>query len=197
MELSPTAEQQALKDAVERFCQEQITPERLQAWEKEPRGIDIAAWRAIADLGWFGLGIPEARGGSGRGLVDVGCLLQECARGLVPRSVINAIRAGWALARLDPDAPELEAIGRGEHVVALALDEQHASQPDHFRTAIEGAGNAARVTGEKWFVANGVSADSYVVAAREANRLSLVLVAGAAAERRAMRAFDNEEQAAV
>ncbi|MGH3054535.1 MAG: acyl-CoA dehydrogenase family protein, partial [Gaiellaceae bacterium] len=48
MYLSPTAEQQELKDAVRRFCDEQITPERLAAWEKEPHGIDDACWQSIA-----------------------------------------------------------------------------------------------------------------------------------------------------
>jgi hypothetical protein len=44
-----------LCDAVARFCTEQITPERLTAWQREPRGIDTAAWNGIAALGWFGL----------------------------------------------------------------------------------------------------------------------------------------------
>src|SRR5579862_9694446 len=127
MQLTPTADQQALMSAVERFCQEQVTPERLRAWESEPRRIDAACWRAVADLGWFGLGLPESAGGSGLGLVEVACVLHECARGLIPRSTIEAIRAGWALARLDPSAPELAEIARGTRVVALALDERDAS----------------------------------------------------------------------
>ena len=94
MQLTPTDEQQALMSAVERFCQEQITPERLRAWEGEPRRIDAASWQAAADLGWFGLGLPESAGGSGLGLVEVACVLHECARGLMPRTAIDAMRAG-------------------------------------------------------------------------------------------------------
>src|SRR6266446_5773312 len=62
MHLAPTADQQAIKDAVRRFCQEQVTPERLAAWEKEPTGVDGACWRAVVDLGWLGLGVPAAAG---------------------------------------------------------------------------------------------------------------------------------------
>src|SRR5262249_34844807 len=102
MQLSPTPEQEALQEAVARFCREQVTPERLQAWQREPGGIDADCWRAIAALGWLGLGVPESGGGSGRGLADVAFLLQECARGLVPRRVINAIRANWALTQVAP-----------------------------------------------------------------------------------------------
>ena len=196
MRLIPTPEQLELCDAVERFCQEQVTADRLVTWQREPRGVDPTTWQAIAELGWFGLALPEARGGSGLGLVELALLLQECGRGLIPRSVINAIRAGWTLARLDPGAPELEAIAAGRAVVALALDEQHARDPRHFVTAIEGDG-PPRVRGEKWFVANGLSADWHLVAGGGRAGVQLALVAGERATRRALRTFDGEEQAVV
>ena len=197
MQLAPTPEQQALTDAVERFCQEQVTPERLMAWEREPRRIDEASWRAIGGLGWFGFGLPESCGGSGFGLVEVACLLQGCGRGLIPRSVINAIRGGWALARLDPQAAELSEIARGSQVVALALDEQAATDPAAFATSVQSGAGAVRVQGEKWYVPNGLSADLHIVAAREGSGLSLLLVAAAGTERIALRTFDGEEQAVV
>ena len=196
MRLTPTPEQQELCDAVARFCAEEITAERLTAWQREPRGIDQGAWRAIAEFGWFGLALPETRGGSGLGLVELAMLLQECGRGLIPRSVINALRAGWALARLDPGAPELAAIANGRAVVALALDEQHARDPRHFITAIEGEA-PARVRGEKWGVANGLSADWHLVAGGGRGGVQLALVAGERSERRPLRTFDGEEQAVV
>lgn len=196
MRLIPTPEQQELCDAVARFCAEQITPERLTAWQREPRGIDAAAWQAIADLGWFGLALPEACGGSGLGLVELALLLQECGRGLIPRRVINAIRAGWALARVEPTAPELAAIAAGRAVVALAFDEPRARDARHFVTAIEGDG-PARVRGEKWGVPNGLTAEWHLVAGRGRGGVQLALVAGERAERRPLRTFDGEEQAVV
>lgn len=194
MRLTPTPEQQELCDAVAQFCQDQITAERLAGWQREPRGIDAAGWQAIAELGWFGLALPEACGGSGLGLVDLALVLQECGRGLVPRSVVNAMRGGWALARLDPAAPELAAVAGGRAVVALALDERHARDARHFVTAIEGDG-PPRVRGEKWYVAGGLGADWHVVAGRDAGRLRLALVAGERSARRPLRTFDGEEQA--
>lgn len=197
MQLAPTPDQQALMSAVERFCQEQVTPERLLAWEREPRRIDAPGWRAVADLGWFGLGLPESAGGSGLGLVDVACVLHQYARGLIPRSVINAMRGGWALARLDPTAPELADVARGARVVALALDERSATDPAVYATTVEGSGSAPPLRGEKWYVANGMTADYQIVAAREGSGLSLLLVAAEATERRPLRTFDGEEQAVV
>jgi alkylation response protein AidB-like acyl-CoA dehydrogenase len=197
MDLMPSAEQQAVKDAVERFCREQVTPERLLAWQREPRRIDAACWRAIADLGWFGFGLPEGRGGSGFGLVEVASLLQECARGLIPRSVIDAIGGGWALAQLDAQAPELADVARGTAVVAPAIDERAAREPNAFATTLQGGATALTVQGEKWYVPNGVSADLHIVAARDGGGLSLVLVAGEHSERTALRTFDGGEQSVV
>ena len=197
MQLSPTPEQQALADAVERFCQEQVTPDRLTAWASQARGIDAASWRAIGELGWFGLGLPEAHGGTGLGLVEVAVLLQACARGLVPRSVINAIRGGWALAQLDAQAPELTAIGRGTSVVALALNERAASDPSAYATTAQRGGATTRISGEKCYVSNGLSADYQIVAAREGSGISLLLVAADDSERVPLRTFDGEEQAIV
>ena len=196
MRLTPTPEQQELCDAVARFCTEQITPERLTAWQREPRGIDTAAWNGIAALGWFGLALPEAHGGSGLGLVELALVLQECARGLIPRSVINALRAGWALARLDPRAPELAAVATGRSVVALALDEQFVRDARHFATGITGEA-PPRVRGEKWYVANGLSADWHLVAGGHRSGVQLAMVAGDRTEGRALRTFDGEEQAVV
>lgn len=197
MYLSATAEQQELKDAVRRFCDEQITPERLAAWEREPRGLDDACWRSIAALGWFGLGVPAAAGGSGLGLVEVACVLEECARGLVPRHVINAIRGAFAVGQLSPQHSELPALARGERTVALAFDEQEARDPHVYRTEIRADAGTAILNGEKWYVADGASADWHVVAAREAGGLSLVMVPADSVTMSGLRSFDGERQAVV
>lgn len=196
MDFARTPDQEALGAAVADFCREQLTVERLTAWQREPRGIDAAGWEAIAGLGWLGLGLPESCGGSGLGLTEVAVLLHECARGLVPRAVINAIHAAWALARLDADAPELAGLAAGTAVLALALDEPAARAAAHFRTAVVAAA-PARVHGEKAYVPNGRSADWHLVAAREDGGVSLVLVAGATATSTPLRSFDGEEQAHV
>jgi len=197
MYLTATAEQQELKDAVRRFCDEQITPERLAAWEKEPGGVDDACWRSVAALGWFGLAVPASAGGSGLGLVEVAGVLEECARGLIPRSVINAIRGTYALAQLDPGHSALAALGRGEQRVTLALDEQHVRNPRAYATEIRQEAGGAVVSGEKWYVADAAHADWHVVAARERDRSALVVVHADHAKVSALRTFDGERQAVV
>lgn len=197
MRLAPTAEQQELKDAVRRFCDQQITPERLATWEKEPRGIDDASWRTIADLGWFGLALPVAAGGSGLGLVEVACVLEECARGLVPRRVMNAIRGAFALSSVDAGNEHLPALASGERTVALAFDEQGGRTPAAYAARIDGAADPPRLSGEKWYVADGQHADLHLVAARDAAGISLVLARRDAATIASLRSFDGDRQAVV
>ena len=148
-------------------------------------------------LGWFGLGLPEESGGSGLGLVEVGCVLQECGRGLIPRSVIGAIRGAWALARLDPKAPELAAIASGERVATIAVDEEGCRDPQRFSTTAHSAPPGFRITGVKAYVPDGVHADYHIVAARDGAATSLFLVEAPAAQATAVRTFDGGEQATV
>jgi alkylation response protein AidB-like acyl-CoA dehydrogenase len=197
MHLTPTPEQQELKDAVRRFCDEQITPERLAAWEKKARAIDDECWRRIAALGWFGLGLPVAAGGSGLGLVEVACVLEECARGLIPRRVINAIRAAYVLAQLDARHRILPALVRGEQTVALAFDEQYVRDPHTYATEVRSAAGGTVLNGEKWYVADAAHSDWHIVAAREDDQVVLVIVSAERAQVSPLRTFDGERQAVV
>ena len=197
MHLAPTPEQAELKAAVRRFCDEQIDSDRLAAWSHAPRGVDDTTWRAIAALGWFGLGLPVDSGGSGQSLVEVACLLEESSRGLVPLSVIAAIRGARALATLDPHAAELPSLARGERSVTLALDEQRRRLPHLLATRIESRGGHTVVNGEKWFVANATDADFQIVSARDGDDVALVLVAKLPTPVAPLRSFDGEPQAIV
>lgn len=197
MYLAPTAEQQELKDAVRRFCDEQVTPERLAAWEKEASGVDAVCWRAVSELGWLGLGLPVAAGGSGLGLVEVACVIEECARGLMPRRIINAIRAAVAFATVDPTHIELRACARGARSLALAFDEQSVRDPAFYATHVTDAHGTLHLSGAKWYVADAAAADLHLVAAQAADGVALVLVAGTAARLEPLRSFDGERQAVV
>ncbi len=197
MRLAPTPEQAELKAAVRRFCDEQISPERLTAWARTPRGIDESTWQAIAALGWFGLALPAECSGSGQSVIELGCLLEECSRGLVPLAVIAAIRGARALARLDANSPELAAVAHGERTVTLALDERQYREPASFATCIETRGNTTVVNGEKWYVADAAHADWQIVAARDGGDLALVLVAVDPQCVTPLRSFDGAPQGVV
>src|SRR5690606_5043348 len=146
----------------------------------------------IGELGWFGIGISPERGGSGLGLIEVACVVEECARGLLPRRVTNAIRGAIALGELDPEAPELESMATGVTRLTLAFDERHARSAEHLHTQMR----SGRLSGEKWCVPD-PSATWHIVSARDDRGTVLVLVDGAQANIAPLRAFDGSEQGVV
>lgn len=199
MNPAPTPEQEELKAAVRELCRREVTPARLLRWEASELGYDAALRRTIAELGWIGLGLPAEAGGSGASLVDLACLLEECARGLLPRPLIGVIRAATALALADATSPFLPELARGEKTLALAFDERQARDPAHLATRVEEGPSGHRVHGEKAYVPDAAAADRHLVAARFHRGSSLVLVdrhgAGVAVE--PVRSFGGDRQAHV
>ncbi|OBI34417.1 acyl-CoA dehydrogenase [Mycobacterium sp. E2238] len=83
---------------------------------------DADAWRPVfarlAELGIFGVAIPEEHGGAGGSVEDLCAMVEEAAKALVPGPV-----ATTALATLVASDPELLAqLAGGERFAGLALD---------------------------------------------------------------------------
>lgn len=185
MHLAPTDEQQAIQRQARRFLAAEITRERRLAWDRTAEGHDAAFWQAVADLGWFGFGLPESAGGQGASLLDLGLLLEECGRAVAPFGIFAAVAGGLALDVLGTDAQRrawLPAIAGGERLVTLAVAERAAAlEPSAFETRVVRHGETIRLDGEKRFVLQGVTADAFLVAARDGDGLSVVLVPATAA----------------
>jgi alkylation response protein AidB-like acyl-CoA dehydrogenase len=194
----PTAEQAELKAAVREFCEREVTPERLLAWESAPLTVDELR-RSIAGLGWLSIGAPATAGGGGSPLVDVACLVEECARGLLPRPLIAAIRSTIALADLDLEHALLPGLATGERSLALALDEEGTRLPALYRTMIGGSNGRTSVVGTKAYVPEAAEADYHLVAGREADGVSVVIVERSAPGVRVqpVRGFGGDRQAHV
>ena len=189
-------EQSELQASVDRFARHYVSPEKLQAWEKSD-GIDAQTWKGICELGWLGVGVGAESGGSGLGIIEVACVLEECARALVPRRVNNAIRGAAALARLDPGAAELPELCLGRKRLTMAIDERNARRPGNFTCRLLRESGDARVSGEKWCVID-PGADWHLVAAGDdGNTVALVLIDAASVEVSPLRSFDGSAQGAV
>ncbi len=127
MQLAPTEEQEAIRQAARRFLAAEITRERRLAWDRTEEGHDAAFWEAVARLGWFGYGLPAAYGGQGASLLDLGLLVEELGRAAAPFAVFAQIAGGLGLTALGTPAQKrawLPAIARGEKRVTLAVAEE-------------------------------------------------------------------------
>jgi alkylation response protein AidB-like acyl-CoA dehydrogenase len=203
MRLAPTDEQRAIQDEARRFLGSEITRERRLAWDRSGDGWDAELWKAIAGLGWLAHGLPATHGGQGASLLDVGLLVEELGRAAAPLGILAAIAGGLGVAALGTPAQKREwlpAIARGESLVALAVAEADATDdPRAFRTVVRRRGKQLRLSGEKRYVLQGVSADAVLVAARDGGGVSALLVPVTTPGVRvvAQKTFGNDRQSIV
>ena len=124
---------------------------------------DPDAWRApyrrLADLGLFGVAVPEDLGGAGASIADLCAMLEEAAAALVPGPV-----ASTALAKLVvTDRELLEALVAGERTAGVALlsdlvlDGETASGTAEFVLGAEPSGVFVLPAGERWVVVDGTA----------------------------------------
>ena len=155
-----TAEQEELRAVVRRFLRDRAD---VRTWMASEEGHDPAVWRQLADqLGLPGIAVPEKYGGSGGGPVELGIVLEEMGRVLLPSPFFATVAlAGQTLAVSGDDAAKsrwLPGIADGSLTATLAIAEESGQPAD-----IESGGT---LSGTKLFVIDGHTADLLLVVAR-------------------------------
>ncbi|MFN4135100.1 MAG: acyl-CoA dehydrogenase [Novosphingobium meiothermophilum] len=126
MNFELTSEQEMVRETFARFLDENCTPQRLRA--AEASGFDADLWQGLAELGAFGLRVPEAAGGLGLGTFDAQVVMEEAGRTLAPGPLAEAILAARLVGLLGGDPGEIVA---GRKVASLAMHDM-ALQPRQF-----------------------------------------------------------------
>lgn len=88
MDLTVSADQQALADAVRAVCAKHGALDDLRRREWAEDVVRPDAWQALADTGVFDLRVPEGDGGLGLGLADAAVVFEELGRALVPGPLV-------------------------------------------------------------------------------------------------------------
>ncbi|HEY6761883.1 MAG TPA: acyl-CoA dehydrogenase family protein [Baekduia sp.] len=176
MDLSLTDEQELLREAARgTLARYPVLEAARTAMDASPPALDALPdlWPAVRDAGWTGLLIDEKRGGAGLGVFDAMLVAEEAGRviapvpllGLLPATALldaaadarcadvaaGELRPVWIPTRPPGDLePRWTVDGRGGVARPEAL-------------AIEGDGDAVRVTGTASFVPDAPGADLIVV----------------------------------
>jgi len=79
MDFEPSDDQVALQQELRRFLEARVTSESRRA-----PAFDRELWRALAEMGVFGLRLPEADGGVGLGLAEAAIVFEELGRVAAP-----------------------------------------------------------------------------------------------------------------
>ncbi len=150
----------------------------------EARGAgDSAGWEVMAELGLFGLLVPESRGGLGLSLVDLALIAEELGARLAPQSIIDALVAADVIARHASERQQAEwlaPLAGGCLRITLAWHEAGAGyDPSRMTTTLRDG----VLCGEKILVAHAAVADWLLVPFRhgESARTGLAMVRTGAA----------------
>jgi len=82
-----TEDQEALQEGLRSFCDGRVAVDQLPELEKSG-GFDRDLWGDLAEMGVFGLRLPEAQGGVGLGNADGVLVFAELGRRLVPGPLV-------------------------------------------------------------------------------------------------------------
>jgi len=195
MPLILTEEQTMLQEAADGFLAERAPVAHLRKLRgtRDADGVDRALWRAFGEMGFAGVIIPEALGGSGLGAVEAGVIAESLGRTLTPSPFFGSSVLSASALLHGSEAQQrawMPRIAAGDAIVALAVDEGAKHRPAAIATTAERAGNGFRLNGAKGFVLDGHVADALIVAARTDGGLTLFLVdpktSGVAVERTVM-----------
>jgi alkylation response protein AidB-like acyl-CoA dehydrogenase len=206
-----TEEQSMLRDAARTWTQEKspVSAFRKMRDSNQPLGYDPAAFAEMAEMGWTGVIIPEAYGGSDFGYLSLGLILEETGRTLTASPMLaTALAAASAIILGGTDAQKeawLPKIASGETVGTLAVDEGPRHRPSHVATRATKTGDGYTLSGSKVFVLEGMAAGLLIVSARawgeasDADGISLFLVPADAhgVERKALKLADSRGAANI
>lgn len=122
MNLDFTDDQEALRATLRDFFEKESPIATVRA--AEPLGFDAALWGKLRDLGLGSIAVPEDRGGSGAGFVELAIAAELLGRWLAPAPLIEAAVANSLLTSVPASADAEPLVSRavaGELLATLAL----------------------------------------------------------------------------
>jgi alkylation response protein AidB-like acyl-CoA dehydrogenase len=167
-----TEEQSMLRDAARAWTQEKspVTALRKVRDSKNELGFDTAVWGEMGEMGWAGVIVPEAYGGSEFGYLGLGLILEETGRTLTASPLLSTALVGASALVLGGSEAQKQAwlpkLATGEVIATLAVDEGPHHHPEQTALAASRTAAGYSLSGTKTFVLEGLAASLIVVAAR-------------------------------
>jgi alkylation response protein AidB-like acyl-CoA dehydrogenase len=176
-----TDDQREIRDLTRRFADERIAPHAAE-WDRThtfPREL----FAELGELGLMGVCIPEEHGGAGADFLSYALVLEELSRADAGVGVTVAVHtSAGTLPLLEHATPEqVEALvpplAAGEELAAFALTEAGSGSD---ASAMRTRAHDGRISGAKQWITNGSHASTFLVFAKEDDRISgFVVRAGA------------------
>lgn len=151
-----------LADSARDFCARGLKRDRLRALRGATPPFDRARWREMAELGWLGAALPEARGGLGVGVRGATTLARALGRVAAPEPLIEtAVAAASVLHGCDADEAAFERLLAGDSVITAALGTPEGDAFAALGVSVDGT--SVRIDGTLESVPLGADADAWLV----------------------------------
>lgn len=170
-----TEEQSIIRDQAKAWVEEKAPVQQFRALRDAgvPERFRPEIWAEIAALGWAGMIVPEAYGGSDLGYLTFGLVLEEMGQHLVASPLLASGLVGASAIILGGSEAQkkayLPAIAKGGSIATLALDEGPRHAPVKIALPAEKTSSGFALSGGKTFVMEGMAADLFIVAARSSD----------------------------
>ena len=168
-------EQALLLEAATSFCRDHAPSATVRAHLGSDTGFDPAVWQAMVQLGWLGLAIPEAHGGSGLGIGHAAVIAEPMGRHLLATPFSSCQLAVQGLlaagdAALQAQATWLPRIAQGSiaSVALLEADGDWTLRAPQARARADQHGEGqVQLHGEKTLVADAAVAELLLVSVHD------------------------------
>ncbi len=184
MNFEYNTDQQAFKDSVSKFLQQEYDFEARQKVVNSSAAYNESLWKTCAELGWLSLPFSEDVGGFGGSAVDTILLFEELGKSLVIEPFMESLVLFGGVLNRTEHARKNEYIERlmiGELQGAMAHLEAHSrGKHSSILATAELKADSYKINGSKALVYNAANAEFYIVSARVENagkqELALLLV---------------------
>lgn len=169
-------EQTMIKDQAEAWVKEQASIQKFRAMRdsKNEQGFAQDTWQQMIDMGWTGIIIPEAFGGSDLGYLTFGVILEQLGQQLSASPLFASAFVGASAINLAGSENQkqnlLPKIADGSEIVTLALEEGPRHAPEKIALEAKAANDNFILNGNKTFVLEGMAATTFIVAARTSGK---------------------------
>ncbi len=167
-------EHDELRQVIRRLLGESAGPAAVIALADEPAACDPRLTAGLAEIGVYGLGVPERFGGAGFGMLELGVVFQEAGRAALGAPLLSPVLAADLLlqaAQSDVAGADglagamLARIAAGELVAAPAIAEGPLGWDAVPATAATAGRPGWTLAGAKDWVQDGTQAGLFVVSA--------------------------------
>jgi len=161
-------EQEMLRDMAREWTSNEspVTEFRKVRAGGSDEAFDRKAYATMAEMGWIGVIIPEAQGGSDFGWLSAGLVVEELGKTLTASPLVASTVAAAAIllgGSQEQQAKWLPGLASGEIIGTLAVDEGPRHDPAKLETTVSGG----KLSGTKAFVPEAHGADLFVVAGKD------------------------------